>query len=657
MGQMILPRLHTKADLTTPAELANNAAWYSLEGAPGPQTYITDGDNRISLRADRSGNSGVNGLVLPKVNNNDASTLNAVANQITGDIGMRMFFLWNAAPTGDQSIAAKWAGAGTRAWAFNVDSNGIARLYLTTNGTDLFSGAASVAVATTGLLGLGVTRRKSDGVTTFYTSADGVTWTALGTTTIINEDGAIFNSSEAVRIGGITGSAGQAVTVFSFELFNDATFTNRVQYFNPTVASKLATSLVASTGETWTINQTDIALPARIHGARDRYQHIVANRAIYLTPSATKYGWLNGTAGNYFSTPDSVAASITGDIEIIACVASSDWASASTQSIVSKHNYSANERSWVLDVRATSQFNLILSQDGTNIRTAQWNAGYTGSGIKYIKVSADLDDGSNLKVYWYDSPDGVVWTLRATNTLVSLASLLDNNNPVLVGRTGSLATNTDGFNGRILSVQVYNGIDGPLAVNFDPTAFVSGTTWTAPTTGETWTRNAGAYIGFGGEAYYDGSNDYDKTPPFPLAQPVSVYFGGSQVSWTSTDYVLDGGGTNGGAIIQTTATPQLNINAGSSVGANTGLAVGAVGVLRAIFNGAASALGVNIGAGVTGNAGAGNMNGVTIGARGAGDANYGNITESIMIIRSVADAEPMQTRIARWMMRKLNISG
>lgn len=155
---------------------------------------------------------------------------------------------------------------------------------------------------------------------------------------------------------------------------------------------------------------------------------------------------------------------------------------------------------------------------------------------------------------------------------------------------------------------------------------------------------------------FDGSNDYMKAAPFSLSQPTTTHFVGSLKTWTSGDYLIDGNATNSGAIIQTTGTPQVNLNAGSSVAANTDAALATRVCWSAIINGASSSLRVNRLAATTGNAGAANMNGSTLFARGAGDANYGNGTFCAEIIRSVADDPTTELRIKSALMKECKVA-
>lgn len=155
---------------------------------------------------------------------------------------------------------------------------------------------------------------------------------------------------------------------------------------------------------------------------------------------------------------------------------------------------------------------------------------------------------------------------------------------------------------------------------------------------------------------FDGSNDYVKSAPFSLSQPVSRYGVIKQISWTAVDYIFDGNSTNFCNLIQQTATPNLDIYAGTANISNAGLAVGVRGVNRAIFNGAASQHGINRAVAVVGNAGANAMNGFTLACRGAADLGFANMEFVETLLRSAADDTALQLRIANYFIAKYRIT-
>jgi hypothetical protein len=74
-------------------------------------------------------------------------------------------------------------------------------------------------------------------------------------------------------------------------------------------------------------------------------------------------GDLPGSSGDYFSTPDSAAASVTGDLTLVGWSAQDDWTLAET--IVSKFTQAGNQRSYWLQTQADGTLRLTISDDGT----------------------------------------------------------------------------------------------------------------------------------------------------------------------------------------------------------------------------------------------------------------------------------------------------
>lgn len=395
--------------------------------------------------------------------------------------------------------------------------------------------------------------------------------------------------------------------------------------------------------------------------ARHLLQATGANQPIHLPYAGTKYGWLPGVAGNYFSTPDSVANSITGDIDIRVKVALADWTPAAINALVGKHLGSGDQRSYVFYVNTNGTLGLLWNPDGTalsNIQKASTAAtGFTDGSANYVRATLDVDNGAGGNdVKFYTSPDGDQWTqLGSTVTTAGATSIYDGTATVQLGALEAASWN---LNGTIYRAQIYNGIDGTLAVDFDPSRWSSGTTFTA-STGETWTINSTgskpAQIVDRPSLLFDGAAHFMKCAAFTLNQPETIYFVGRQITWASTDTLLDGNAANTGAIIQTTSTPQINISAGSSVAANTEMTLATRKVVCAVFNGASSSLQVTTGTATTGNAGAGNMGGFTLGAAGS-DLLFGNIQTQEVLIYSVAHDAATRANIIRALMNKHGIS-
>jgi hypothetical protein len=203
--------------------------------------------------------------------------------------------------------------------------------------------------------------------------------------------------------------------------------------------------------------------------------------------------YLPGVAGNYASTPDTAAVSITGDIDIRVQVAATDWTPAATMRFVSKYSASGTNRSYTFGLNAAGTLVAIWSSDGTSTITVNSSVatGFADGSTNWVRVTLAAATGTTT---FYTSSDGATWTQLGTTTVSGATSLFDNAQQVDIGARDS--GTADNFNGRIYRAQIYNGINGTLVADFNPTRTTKGSTSFSASTGETWTINgtAGAFI-------------------------------------------------------------------------------------------------------------------------------------------------------------------
>lgn len=392
--------------------------------------------------------------------------------------------------------------------------------------------------------------------------------------------------------------------------------------------------------------------------ARHLLQATGANQPIHLDYSGTKYGWLPGVAGNYFSTPDSVAASITGDIDIRVKAALVDWTPTAYSVLIDKWTV-AGGLSYQFYVAITSgKLVLSVSPDGTT--TTGYSAfstvapTVTNGGVLWCRVTRVAATG---KVNFYTSSNGVTWTLLgAADVSTTASAIADTAAPVEIGiQNGSASP----LNGRVYQAQIYNTIGGTTpVVDFDPSRWSSGTTFTA-STGEVWTINSTgskpAQIVDRPSLLFDGAAHKMATAAFTLNQPSTHYYVMRHITWTSGDVLSDGLSANTGALAQTTGTPKISINAGAAAAENSDLALGTWKVVCVVINGASSSIQVGTAAATTGNAGAGNMGGLMLGADGGG-LNYGNAQFSQDLHYNVVHAAATRANIIAALNSKWGLS-
>lgn len=203
-----------------------------------------------------------------------------------------------------------------------------------------------------------------------------------------------------------------------------------------------------------------------------------------------------GSAGQYASTPDTVATSITGDLDLRAHIRAVDYTAAAAQVILAKETTTTTGRSYRLQVRPAGTLLFAWSPDGTAQTTVESAALPVADGVDiHVRVTFDVNNGAGGNdVRFYTSPNGSDWTqLGTTITTAGVASIFNSTAALHIG--GADTATTSLFNGRIYRVRVYNGIDGTLAADFNLRAVVVGaTSFASPTTGETWTVNGGPSV-------------------------------------------------------------------------------------------------------------------------------------------------------------------
>lgn len=213
------------------------------------------------------------------------------------------------------------------------------------------------------------------------------------------------------------------------------------------------------------------------------------------TGSRAQYLSLPGTSGNYASTPDTAANSITGDIDVRVNAALVDWTPSGNNTLMSKYTATGNQRSWRFDVATTTgRLRIITSVDGTgDTKNLSSTAGVPATDGQEIwcRATLDVDDGGgNAVAKFYTSiNDGVTWTqLGTTVTSATTTSIFDSTAVVAIG---ALTNGTDQIaTGKILRAQLFNGIDGSLVVDFNAQDGVTGRgPLTSKNTGEVWTIN------------------------------------------------------------------------------------------------------------------------------------------------------------------------
>jgi hypothetical protein len=210
----------------------------------------------------------------------------------------------------------------------------------------------------------------------------------------------------------------------------------------------------------------------------------------------SSYGYNMTSAGDFFSTPDSVASSITGNISFIVDASLTDWTPSVGNCLVAKDGVSAGTRSYQFAVRTDGKLQLAFSLTGTTIITAVSTVAPSFIDGNRYHVAVERESATG-KVRFYTGTNRLNLTLLGTEVTSTAGAIADTTAIVQFGNLSSLAFE---LSGKVFDSEIYSGLavtaksSAVLKVDFDPTDWVSGSTWVSPDTGETWTLNGNAKI-------------------------------------------------------------------------------------------------------------------------------------------------------------------
>ena len=661
--------------VSSPQSLSSLAAWYdisdvsSLRNAAGA---VPSTGGAIKLVGDKSGNSSVNVLALNGVAGNNASAGNAAALQILTGIRITASIALDNWSALNQYMVSRRAGA-TGEYFLRTDSSTPGRLGLVWYNGSTQYGAVSTASVPFSNYQIGYVRAtksaSSAGSVTakFYTSTDGVSWSQLGSDVVVTAPDATTTTNVLAVGAETTVATTMTGRIYRATIENGYDGAGSVVFdANFATAAKLATSFTESSSNAATVTiNTSGATGARISGARDLYQGTAANQPVYLPWSGTNYGYLNGVSGNYFSTPDSATADFTTSLEIITRVSLSDWSGAVTQAIVGKWTGVGNQKSFAFEFLTNGRPNFGFTTDGSTDqnRQATTTPPLVDGTVYWIRCTFTGDNGAaghDVSFYYQadtgrNTPPSSGWTqIGTTVTTAGTRSLFVGTALPAFGAIQS--GGVEMISGRVFYGELRATVGGTAALLFDPSAYASGTTFTA-STGEVWTLNGGANIVNSTRLYFDGSNDYLKAAAFSLSQPETVYFVGSQVTWTSLDYFFDGNTLNSMQVSQSGVSPAMGAYAGAGGVPNSSLALATNGIVSPVYNGASGSIRVNRLNAVTGNVGTNNANGFILGVRGDAAIGFANITAQEVVIYSVAHTTAQQDSVIGYLARHWGIAG
>ena len=270
-----------------------------------------------------------------------------------------------------------------------------------------------------------------------------------------------------------------------------------------------------------------------LRGTAARDLDVVVGTGANLITLESGVALLTGTAGDYFSTPDSVAASITGSITVIVYAAAADWTPSGNQTPISKWTVGGARQSYLLTIVTTGGLRVATSVDGSAsvLSSSTAATGFSDGTGHWLRVTVDIS-GNTSNFYTSDQPHttdlgDISWVqLGNSNITHTEASIFDGSGVVEIGSSNAGASNN--FLGKIRRGHIISGTDPTVTpvVNFDGRdASVNTATWPSSATAETWTANGDAFVnatGFQG-IYSRGSVGLETTAGQTINSPVTVF--------------------------------------------------------------------------------------------------------------------------------------
>jgi hypothetical protein len=310
-------------------------------------------------------------------------------------------------PFEEQTIISKWGVTNQRSYAVALDTSGYLMFLWSTNGTAYTTLKSSVPVlADSGQLWVKInTVVAATRTVDFFTSLDGVDWTALGT----QQSGAVgivYNSTSPLLIGPKYDGKISEVSIYG------STTSTSIEMFRIAPehipANPNAPTIVTPTG-TLTVRRDAIPID---------------------------YGYVNlpGTVGNYLSVPNAAnLQNITGFV-VEARLVIADWTPTDVdREIMSKTNAAvgaASNLGWKFLLTATGKLAFQWSTNGTTYANYIESGvlGFAPNSAKRVAVSYEA---SQYVRFWV-SDDNKTWT-RISQTPVS-GALFASTAPLLVGQ-------------------------------------------------------------------------------------------------------------------------------------------------------------------------------------------------------------------------------
>lgn len=279
---------------------------------------------------------------------------------------------------------------------------------------------------------------------------------------------------------------------------------------------------------------------------------------------------LTGGSGGRAEAALTGADAITGDIDIRAYVAMTDWTPSATQEIVTRYVTSGNQRSWRLAVNSTGNLVFIWSTtgSGTLTRTSTSPVGASDGTALWVRVTLDVDNGAaGHTVTFYTSSDGVSWSALGSPVVTAgVSSIFNGSAPTAVGSYDA-GTGAGRLVGKVAAVQVRDGIGGTAVLDARFDAQAEGAAAFTDAAGRSWSVTSPASIAAVANTVFPGVLEI-STPSGPVWSdadaPYDVVVGGERMT------VVDVAGSSAAQTVQVLRCVN-GVRKGHAAGATFGL--------------------------------------------------------------------------------------
>jgi len=259
-----------------------------------------------------------------------------------------------------------------------------------------------------------------------------------------------------------------------------------------------------------------------------------ANLMRHLSDAGLFYGAISDT----IFTANAAANRIIGDIDLRVRINLANYSPTNAVTLLSKISFVSDQRAYWFVLTALGELQLLTYSDGTlgtqTVATSSELIPTTGGDFVWGRVTLDVDNGASDSDTTFFTADGnLIKPVASDFTQLGLVrnsggvlSIFASSARVEIG-SAALAT-TSLIRGNVPRAQIFNGIDGTLAVEFNAADYInktSDTQFPSSVTGEIWELSGDSFIQNTGKTVVHsiGSAGLETTAGQDISSPGTVF--------------------------------------------------------------------------------------------------------------------------------------